>query len=187
MMAKLVRLREYDPLRINWIEADAADLLTYFEEKERDRFGEYRILTGYENTGRCFWCGDELPDNKRRWCKGRTGHWKLYYQHFEWSRARAWCLERYEHKCGNCGCKEKSLIETYQGILRTNLEVHHIVPLEGETRLWTPYNLPWNLICLCHDCHVLIHEAMKPDRPPKLTKYEIAIQAGQIEMILLEK
>ncbi|KKN57900.1 hypothetical protein LCGC14_0557310, partial [marine sediment metagenome] len=42
-----------------------------------------------------------------------------------------------------------------------------IVPLLGERRQFTAYNLPWNLIVLDHWCHVELHAAM---RLPPLVK-----------------
>lgn len=61
---------------------------------------DYQVLTGYEGTGRCFWCGGELRGKLKRYC---YGHMILYYRYFEWGSARRWCIERSEGRCANCG------------------------------------------------------------------------------------
>lgn len=43
----------------------------------------------------------------------------------------------------------------------TNLQVHHIVPLNGQGRYYSAYNLPWNLIVFCTTCHLLIAAVMR--------------------------
>lgn len=150
---------------MNWAEVtSAAELLTWVPEDYRlrpDRAGYYR-LTGYELTGRCWWCGGELKGKQKKWCtrfqlKAKQGHWIDYYNHFCWPYARDWCIERQEGKCANCG---------RGGADKQSLEVHHIIPLEGNERQWTPFNLPWNLIGFCHQCHLEAHAAMRPERLP---------------------
>jgi hypothetical protein len=119
----------------------------------------YTVLTGYEGTGRCFWCGAELKGSKLKWyCRG---HMKEYYRHFKWRSARNWCCERQNGICANCG-KRCGCRKQRGGY---SLEVHHIVPLQGGwKRYFSAYNLPWNLIGLCHDCHQEVHAAMRPPR-----------------------
>ena len=111
---------------------------------------EYLVLTGWEGTGRCFWCGGPLKGKLKRYC---YGHMRIYYQHFMWSYARPWCIERQKGLCANCGL--------YFG---DKLEVHHIVPLKGYTRWLTAYNLPWNLVGFCHADHLAVATAMKPEK-----------------------
>ena len=146
---------------MNWAEVTTAEeLLSWVPDDFRlypDRTDRYR-LTGYELTGRCWWCGGELTGRQRKYCRSRhrdeEGHWHVYYKHFCWPYARDWCIERQGGHCANCG------LDCEFGLL----EVHHIIPLEGSNRLWTPFNLPWNLVGLCHDCHLLAHAAMRPER-----------------------
>lgn len=141
---------------------------------------KYNVLTGYEGTGRCFWCGGELKGSKlKRYCRG---HMKEYYRHFDWQSASRWAIERADHRCENCGVKEKP-IEWGFNSYRINLEVHHIVPLKGNSRQFSAYNLPWNLIVLCHACHQEVHAAMRPPklRPKKdiFDSWEEAKKVGQ--------
>lgn len=128
---------------------------------------EYTVLTGYEGTGRCFWCGAKLTGKLKRYC---YGHMKEYYRHFEWGSAFRWALERAEDKCQNCGANQQFIQEGWSS--RTNLRVHHIVPLKGESRYFSAFNLPWNLVALCHPCHLEIHAIMRPPKPEKLPKYD---------------
>ncbi len=116
----------------------------------------YTILTGYENNEhRCFWCGVELKGKAQRYCRA---HMKLYYNHFDWGYASFEALKRADHRCENCGKVEGRLnIWSRQ----TDLEVHHIVPLNGADRQFTAFNLPFNLIVLCHACHQVIHAIMR--------------------------
>lgn len=134
---------------------------------------DYIVLTGYEGTGRCFWCGGELKGKLKRYCRG---HMLEYYRHFEWSSARQWCGERQEWRCANCGKQCDA----------STLEVHHIVPLKGEKRFISAFNLPWNLIGFCHACHQEVHAAMRP--PPKNRRgrdpWEEAGKVGQAIMPL---
>lgn len=131
---------------------------------------DYLILTGHEGTGRCFWCGGILKGKLKHYC---YGHGKEYYRHFEWGSARKWCYRRQEGKCANCGM--------HRG---RRLEVHHIVPLDGGPRFFSPFNLPWNLIGFCHDCHQDIHAAMRPPKKSSLDSWRLAEAIGQFIMPL---
>ena len=128
----------------------------------------YTVLTGYENTDhKCFWCGEELTGKLKRYC---YGHGRKYYRHFEWSSARSWCIDRQEGCCANCGERGGRI-----------LEVHHIVPLKGELRYFTAFNLPWNLIGLCHECHQEVHAVMrKANKPIPPDIFEKALTRGQL-------
>lgn len=132
------------------LEIESGAELLRFQPNEVEINGRlYLVLTGYEGTGhRCFWCGGELKGKLKRYC---YGHMLLYYRHFEWSSARAWCIERQEGRCANC--------DVFQG---DRLEVHHIVPLDGSPRYFTAFNIWWNLMGFCHDCHQEVHAAMRP-------------------------
>lgn len=152
------------------------ELLTwpYHGQVIKDRCGTFYTFTGFEGQGVCYWCGGELPKKATRWCRANYGtaqaHWLLYHEHFDWNYAVSWCWSRYDHRCGNCGKEGK-------------LEVHHIVPVNGDRHQYSLYHVPWNLIALCHACHLAVHAAMRPPKPPSPTKVEELIAAGQLVLI----
>ena len=158
----------------NGQELEQFDLGTILVKRTR-----YVVLTGFENDDhRCFWCGVELTGSKlKRYCRG---HMKEYYNHFMWIYASTEALKRADYRCENCGKKGAHSLG-YSG--RYNLEVHHIVPLEGNRRDFSAYNLPWNLIVLCHDCHLEIHAIMRPPPKEKESDYDIAVSKGQLVLI----
>ena len=146
---------------------------------DRDSFGRYHIITGFEGTGGCFWCGKEL-EGRRRFCGHRSGHWTRYAEHFSWSYAKSLCLERDGYRCANCGAKQTVPEDHHPSWNAPGLEVHHIIPLEGEQREMSPYNVPWNLISFCHVCHQLIHAVMREvNRPAPPDLFDLAIARGQ--------
>lgn len=132
----------------------------------------YEVLTGYElEADICWWCGKTIVQGKREahYCRGKsrddfTSCFREYHRHFDWAYAATWAIKRAEHKCANCGCPAKLINWGYRS-LRSNLEVHHIVPLIGNSRIFTAFNLPWNLLVLCRECHLELHSVMRP--PPK--------------------
>jgi hypothetical protein len=67
----------------------------------KDRWGNYKLLTGLESTETCFWCG------ARTWKRYCSKECQTHYlNNFSWLFASAWCLERYHNKCGDCGTKK---------------------------------------------------------------------------------
>jgi predicted HNH restriction endonuclease len=63
----------------------------------------------------------------------------------------------------------------------TNLRAHHIIPLGGDERVVSVFNIPWNLICLCHRCHLEIHALMRELAKPILKDmFELARERGQL-------
>jgi len=145
------------------------ELERFCPNQVQDRYRTYLVLTGNECPGHCFWCGREFDEKSkarhRHYC---YGHMAEYYKHFFWQSARNWCIERQDFKCANCGVKI-----TYSD------EVHHIVPLKGERRDISPFNLPWNLMAFCHVCHQEVHRVMKRACPLPSDKFELAIAQGQ--------
>ena len=116
----------------------------------------YAILTGNENNDhRCFWCGEELKGKLRRYC---YGHMTEYYNHFNWNYASFEAKKRANYCCENCGRAEGTR-NIGMNYLITDIEVHHIIPLVGE-RFFSVYNLLWNLIVLCYNCHREVHAIM---------------------------
>ena len=155
------------------------DLIRWDGATGRDSFGIYHIITGFEGTGGCFWCGKEL-EGRRRFCGHRSGHWTLYNNYFCWSFARGWCLERYGYQCANCGYHGVVPRGDHPSWYTEGLEVHHIIPLEGMERAYSPDNVPWNLIALCHDCHQLIHAVMREsNKPGPQDIFTSALEKGQ--------
>ena len=156
---------------------DVEELIHWDTFRDHDSFGWFTVITGYEGTGRCFWCGEDI-EGRRRYCSGRKGCWTRYQEHFRWGYASARCLKHYEYTCANCRLE---LYPAYWNGTR-RLEVHHIIPLNGEERTVSVYNIFWNLICLCHACHIELHAVM---RPPKLDKnltvdwWNEALKVGQ--------
>lgn len=151
----------------------------------RDRYGEFGVFTGYETEELCFWCGADLDGPRyRRWCKAKPAHWRIYYQHFNWGYASSWCLERYDYRCANCDYHQIVPAGDHPSWYVQNLEVHHIVPLDGSWRLWSVLNIPWNLICLCHDCHQAVHAAMRALKSRRPSRAEVQIEKGQLVLAL---
>lgn len=148
-----------------WETGRSALTITSGEELLRFDLGEitighttYTVLTGWEGTDRCWWCGGEPHKNKR----GRPshfcwGHGGLYDDSFNWNLAASGALKRADYRCENCGKAENHVMR--HGM--TNLQVHHIVPLNGQGRYYSAYNLPWNLIVFCTTCHLLIAAVMR--------------------------
>ena len=151
------------------------ELLHWDTSTERDSFGIYTIITGFEGTGRCFWCGKDI-EGRRRFCK-RSGCWTRYQEHFAWGYTKAECLKRYGYRCANCGVEGIGL---YRGDDMTNLRAHHIIPLNGEDRAVSAFNIPWNLICLCHNCHLLLHAVLREQSTSKaIDIFTLAETRGQ--------
>jgi len=103
--------------------------------------GKLIIITGFEGTGRCYWCGNKLPKNKRCYCSEKC---RLeYYNNFYWNDAVRLAFKR-KKACEICGSVK-------------NLEIHHIQPLNGQYRTWNKLNQPNNLQVLCRECHRKLH------------------------------
>ncbi len=158
-------------------------LLVFIPLEGHDSIGDYHIFTGYEGTGVCWWCGGELPRRSKRWCRQDRGtddaHWHQYYRHFAWGYAVNWCFQRYDFHCANCG-----LAGADRGGDQ-GLEVHHIVPLEARPRAWSVFNLPWNLILLCHECHMELHRVMREASRPD--PFDMALKKGQLVFSTLKE
>ena len=153
------------------------ELIHWDTFKEQDSFGSFTVITGFEGTGRCFWCGADIK-GRRRFCKHGSGCWTRYQEHFAWSYASARCLKRYDYRCANCGEKGTGL---YIGDKMINLRIHHIIPLNGQDRTVSVYNIFWNLICLCHNCHMKLHAVMRQSKEllAKPDFWELAKEKGQ--------
>ena len=163
------------------------ELIHWDVSTAHDSFGVYTIITGFEGTGCCFWCGTNLNGERRRFCGHRSGCWTRYQEHFAWSYASHAALRRVGRKCENCGKEERDIPEIGgHWNIRTGLEVHHIIPLNGEDRAVSVYNIFWNLICLCHDCHMELHAILRQlkELTAKPDTFEVALALGQSVMRL---
>ena len=164
-----------------------ADLLEFKPRIVTVGGSDYHVLTGYETEpNTCWWCGKAIEQGKRtsHYCRGRSHDdflscFRLYHDHFDWAYAAGWARRRASQCCENCG---------QEGWKSGNsLEVHHIVALIGSERTFSVYNLPFNLVVLCHDCHVGpdgIHAAMRPAKlvqslTPHEDSWQNAAKLGQ--------
>ena len=117
----------------------------------KDRWGEYQVCTGFEGSGKCWWCGGDFPDKRqRRYCSEKCSD--EYYECFYWQWAVPAAIKRAGNKCEDCGyCPQEF---HYPELLDPNpLEVHHLEPLQNEPRNFNVKNRPENLIVLCRSCH----------------------------------
>ena len=167
-------------------------------ELERFDLGDVKIagrfwpvLTGHEfanSEGKltCLWCGERLSGRQRRYC---TGHREVYWALFEWASAKRDALKASGRRCANCGERERDLPGVPWGYdsLRSPLEIHHIVPVLGRREMFSAWHLPWNLIVLCHWCHVELHAAMRPPGRIRPTRSDTALAAGQIAFTLPDR
>lgn len=148
-----------------------AELLSwpYQGQPITDRWGTFYKFTGFEGEGVCYWCGGELTRKATRWCRTDYGtdnaHWRLYHCHFDWNYASSWALKRANYKCLNCGIAGAYIKRDNWSSRMYNLEVHHIIPLNGQRYQYSLYHVPWNLIALCHDCHLEVAVAMRAPKP----------------------
>jgi 5-methylcytosine-specific restriction endonuclease McrA len=118
------------------------------------------ICTGHENRGICVMCGGELRGRRTVYCSGECHD--LYLGLFFWPWASDSAMRRCNHKCQRCGVTGRGLgrLQRQAGgwvDYRFRLEVHHVIPLNGELRTWHRLNVPANLLVVCHECHVLLH------------------------------
>lgn len=119
------------------------------------------ICTGFENQGICAMCGGKLGKRRRVYCSDIC---KEAYEHlFFWATAKEDALVRAKHKCQKCGrgYLEVPPVGVGSWAERSGIDVHHIIPLNGEDRAWHRLNVPSNLLVVCHDCHVLLHTPSK--------------------------
>jgi len=115
------------------------------------------ICTGYENQGICAMCGGELPERRRAYCSAKCA--ELYEHLFFWQTASLDAFRRANRTCQRCGRDDMNTPSVGQGSWaeHSGMNVHHIMPLNGEDRTWHRLNMPLNLRVLCHDCHVYEH------------------------------
>jgi hypothetical protein len=121
-------------------------------QKFTHRHTQYQYCTGFEGVdGICWWCGKYFESKRPRHCCC-SNHTTEYHNHFDWTTASRLALIRAGHKCQKCGVKQG-----YRGgvgyYCKSDLEVHHIVSLNGGIRFYSALNCPCNLLVLCIECH----------------------------------
>lgn len=138
-----------------------------FFSMPRDSFGEFSVLTGYEGSGNCWYCGKAFPDRReRRFCS--SGCRVMYEESFYWAWASRTAIRRARYRCHDCGLKGKR-----------RLQVHHIIPLNGGDRIKNVLNRRENLVVLCKRCHKKRHEgALKS----QISKARHRVSGGQREL-----
>ncbi len=139
-----------------------------------DSDGYFFKFTGHEEKGRCFWCGEPLSGRKRRYCSKQ--HAYLYLTFFHWPEA---CTNVY-----------RRIYDPYRGyvceicedaFVGDSIQIHHIIPLNGEDRGWNDKNRPENLLGLCKDCHRETHRALFEMQAEEKRKQELLIRQIQRE------
>jgi hypothetical protein len=126
----------------------------YLRRKGFDAWGGFYNLSGHEENGHCFWCGTAIK-GKRRYCSKQHAH--LYLTFFHWREA---CINVY-HRIYD-PIRKGQICEKCEEVCggEYSIEVHHIIPLNGEDRLWNVKNHPENLLGLCKECHKEIHRLL---------------------------
>lgn len=115
-------------------------------------------LIPYRDTpGVCDAHGTPLTGRQTRWCSSSCAY-VLTLQH-DWNAARRAVVARDGNKCVSCG-KPGDV----NHLLRSTLEVNHIVPRVGKGYGWGCWNHHDNLETLCHDCHVKVTNAQAAER-----------------------
>jgi len=121
--------------------------------KSRDRWGRYFDFSGHEEKGHCFWCGVVVKNS--RYCSKQ--HAYLYLTFYHWHEA---CINVYRRiydpvRRGNV-CEKCN--EVFIG--DNTIDIHHIIPVNGEVRNWNIKNRPENLLGLCKACHIETHRIL---------------------------
>jgi len=117
------------------------------------------ICTGYENQKICAMCGGQVGKRRRVYCSDKCR--EIYEHLFFWQTASLDAFRRADKKCQDCGRSDMEVPPVGEGSWaeRSGMEVHHMMPLNGENRTWNRLNMPWNLRVLCHDCHTKQHNS----------------------------
>ena len=141
-----------------------------------DHWGLIYNMTGYESVGKCYWCGEEAKKTRSyftRYCSPE--HRLLYLISFRWEFAVRNVFDRIKNADGEHICEKCN-----KAFSKSNIEVHHIVPLNGELRFMNTKNRPENLLGLCHDCHKETHKDLfdfqAKQRLAEIRKSELEIQ-----------
>ena len=166
--------------------------ITTESEEQRMRIGEIHF-TGNEESGACWLCGGVLPKRRRRWCCDE--HMTQYWGTYNYSYASGVCMRRTENTCENCHKSHSALFKeirerTEPGYCSSytdaQIEVHHIIPLEGEPREWNVLNRQDNLTALCHQCHLQAHASMRQPTPKKVRDKQEVVKVkkyGQLDLL----
>lgn len=97
--------------------------------------------TGRESA--CQWCDTDLPPGRRTVFCSRACV-LAYERNHRWNKARSAAKRRARYRCQRCGAGKDA-----------DLEVNHIIPVDGAGYGDGCAHHQNNLETLCHDCHVL--------------------------------
>jgi len=140
-------------------------------------------MTGNESPTTCFLCGTA---QKRRYCKG---HRTPYRQNYSWSDAsHAALMKRKTGRVQYQYGRKKLWQATFacdacqHGGPAEDFQVHHIIPLCGQNRVYHRLNKQANLTLLCQSCHNKYHKELR--EPLKLLKEGLMAPQKQLKLNL---
>ena len=99
--------------------------------------------------------------NKRRAMKNHDNKEQVFYASLSWRRLRKYMLSKCKGICLYC------LLEKNE--FREAKDVHHIVTLKED---WDKRLDVDNLVCLCRECHLYIHEVYRRDEVARIELQE---------------
>ncbi len=108
-----------------------------------DEWGKFYSMTGMESPETCFWCGKPCS---KRYCSDACRD--RYYASFYYPVAREMCIDRYRAPSGSLFCADCRVCGK-----RSDMEVHHVTPVNGAPYVWSVLNQQANLDLLCSSCH----------------------------------
>jgi len=135
------------PLSILFSRFQSDNMIVCFKKIDNDIF-DLQIISDIDNDYQFI---DEYNDGKSYYCK------TIEYERNPENRKRAIIIHGLT--CQACGFN----FEKFYGELGKNyIEVHHLVPLyiKGNTHLIDPSK---DLVCLCSNCHRMIHRIYRED------------------------
>ena len=99
----------------------------------------------------CIICNADLPKRRQKYCSDECFmKWWGSIKINNWSEVRKKVRKRDHYTCRRCGITNKELQSKYSSLdVRSNLEVHHIIPISRGGAEFDPANC----ITLCHNCH----------------------------------
>ena len=99
--------------------------------------------------------------NKKRVLNNRDNKEQCFYASLSWRRLRKYVLTQCKGICVYCLMEHNRFTESK--------DVHHIVTLKED---WDKRLDSDNLICLCRDCHLYIHEVYTQDEGARIKLQE---------------
>lgn len=96
--------------------------------------------------------------------------------HYHWNEASENVFKRLYRNDRGYVCE---LCDTPTSRWEHGIEIHHIIPLNGEDRNWNVLNSPDNLLGLCKECHVKLHKSMNEFAREK---QRLIVEAQELEI-----